>query len=73
MGPVLLAGDLYHYPEEIATGRTPSFEWNADQSKASRAKVAAFLKESGARMWIEHELPRTRRSRSRRSSSSRRA
>jgi N-acyl homoserine lactone hydrolase len=56
MGPVLLAGDLYHYPEEIATGRTPSFEWNADQSRASRAKVAAFLKESGARMWIEHDI-----------------
>lgn len=55
-GPVLLAGDLYHYPEEIATGRTPSFEWNADQSKASRAKIASFLKETGAQMWIEHDI-----------------
>jgi N-acyl homoserine lactone hydrolase len=54
-GPVLLVGDLYHYPEEIATGRTPSFEWNAEASKASRAKVQAFLKESRAEMWIAHD------------------
>ena len=54
-GPVLLVGDLYHYPEEITTGRTPSFEWNVDASKASRAKVQAFLKQSGAEMWIGHD------------------
>jgi N-acyl homoserine lactone hydrolase len=54
-GAVLLAGDLYHYPEEITTGKTPSFEWNADVSKASRAKVQAFLKQSGAELWIEHD------------------
>ena len=54
-GPVLLVGDLYHYPEEITTGRTPSFEWNAESSKASRAKVQAFLKQSGAEMWIAHD------------------
>ena len=34
-GPVLLAGDLYHYPEERTTGRIPTFEFNAEQSKAS--------------------------------------
>ena len=55
-GPVVLAGDLYHYPEEITTGRIPSFEWNADQSKASRAKLAAFLKQTGAQLWIEHDI-----------------
>ena len=36
-------------------GRTPSFEWNAEISEASRAKVAAFLKQTGAEMWIEHD------------------
>ena len=55
-GPVVLAGDLYHYPEEIATGRVPPFEWNADQAKASRAKVAALMKETGAALWIEHDI-----------------
>ena len=30
-GPVLLAGDLYHYPEERTKGTTPTFEFNAEQ------------------------------------------
>jgi N-acyl homoserine lactone hydrolase len=55
-GPVLLAGDLYHYPEERSTGKVPTFEFNADQSRASREKVEAFLKQTGARLWIEHDI-----------------
>ena len=55
-GPVLLAGDLYHYPEERARGITPTFEFNAEMSKASRAKVEALLKETKAELWIEHDL-----------------
>ncbi len=55
-GPVVLAGDLYHYPEEIATGKIPSFEFNVDQSRASRAKVQALLKQTGAKLWIEHDM-----------------
>lgn len=55
-GPVLLAGDLYHYPEERTTGRVPTFEFNAEQSKASRAKIEAFLKQAGAELWIEHDI-----------------
>lgn len=56
MGPVVLAGDLYHYPEERTTGRVPTFEFNADQSRASRQKVEAFLKQNGAQLWIEHDI-----------------
>jgi N-acyl homoserine lactone hydrolase len=55
-GPVLLAGDLYHYPEERTTGRVPTFEFNVEQSKASREKVEAFLKQTGAQLWIEHDI-----------------
>jgi glyoxylase-like metal-dependent hydrolase (beta-lactamase superfamily II) len=55
--PVVLAGDLYHYPEEGPTGRTPIFEFNRAQTLASRAKLAAFLTQTGAEMWIEHDLP----------------
>lgn len=54
-GPVVLAGDLYHYPEEITTGRTPSFEFDAATSAKSRASLQAFLKQSGATLWIEHD------------------
>jgi glyoxylase-like metal-dependent hydrolase (beta-lactamase superfamily II) len=55
-GPVLLAGDLYHYPEERAKGVLPTFEFNADQSRASRARVEALLKQTGAELWIEHDM-----------------
>jgi len=55
-GPVLIAGDLYHYPEERTMNRFPTFEFNKDQSAASRAAVDAFLKKTGAKLWIEHDL-----------------
>jgi len=55
-GPVLVAGDLYHYPEERNSGKTPTFEFNAEQSLASRAAIEAFLKQSKAQLWIEHDM-----------------
>jgi N-acyl homoserine lactone hydrolase len=54
-GPVLVAGDLYHYNEERNTDHVPSFEFNKEQSLASRAKIEEFLKTSGAQLWIEHD------------------
>ena len=55
-GPVVLAGDLYHYPEERATGRTPTFEFNAEQSAASRKKIETFVKQNKAELWIGHDI-----------------
>jgi N-acyl homoserine lactone hydrolase len=55
-GPVLLAGDLYHYPEERSKGVVPTFEFNVEQSRASRARVEALLKQTGAELWIEHDM-----------------
>jgi glyoxylase-like metal-dependent hydrolase (beta-lactamase superfamily II) len=55
-GTIVLGGDLYHYPEERATGRTPTFEFDAEQSRASRAKVEAYLEETGGTLWIEHDI-----------------
>jgi N-acyl homoserine lactone hydrolase len=55
-GPVLLGGDLYHYPEERTTGRVPTFEFDAEQSRASRAKVERLLQETGAELWIAHDI-----------------
>jgi len=55
-GTVVLGGDLYHYPEERATGRVPTFEFNAEQSQASRAKIEKFLKDQHAALWIEHDM-----------------
>jgi len=55
-GTVVLAGDLYHYPEERTTGRTPTFEFAAEQSKVSRARIEKFVEDSGAQLWIEHDV-----------------
>jgi N-acyl homoserine lactone hydrolase len=55
-GPILIAGDLYHLPQEITMHRFPSFEFDKGQSAVSREKIEAFLKQSGARLWIEHDL-----------------
>ncbi len=54
-GPLLVAGDLYHYPEERTMNRFPSFEFNKEQSAKSRAEIDAFLKKTKAQMWIEHD------------------
>jgi len=56
-GPLLLAGDLYHYPEERTFKRFPTFEFNVEQSAASRARMDDFMKTTGAVMWIEHDIP----------------
>jgi glyoxylase-like metal-dependent hydrolase (beta-lactamase superfamily II) len=56
-GGVLLSGDLYHYPEERTLDRVPTFEFNADQTRATRVAIEAFLKETGAQLWIQHDLP----------------
>jgi glyoxylase-like metal-dependent hydrolase (beta-lactamase superfamily II) len=54
-GTIMLAGDLYHYPEEISTGRTPTFEFDPAASRTSRANVQRLLAERGATLWIEHD------------------
>jgi len=54
-GPLLVAGDLYHYPEERSMNRFPGFEFSKEQSAKSREEVDAFLKAHKAQMWIEHD------------------
>src|SRR6195256_1269992 len=55
-GPVLLSGDLYHYPEERKLNRVPTTEFNASQTIASRSVIEAFLKKTGAQLWIQHDF-----------------
>lgn len=55
-GGVLLSGDLYHYPEERTLGRIPTFDFDPDQTRASRAAIETFLKLSGAQLWIQHDI-----------------
>jgi N-acyl homoserine lactone hydrolase len=55
-GPIVLSGDLYHYPEERTLGRLPVAEFNRDQTAASRAELERFLEKTGAQLWIEHDI-----------------
>ena len=54
-GPVLLSGDLWHYPEERKLNRLPIAEFNKDQTTASRQRIDEFLKKTGAQLWIQHD------------------
>jgi len=55
-GNVMLAGDLYHYPEERGSGRVPTFEFNKEQSLASRAMIEDYVKKTNTQLWIEHDF-----------------
>jgi N-acyl homoserine lactone hydrolase len=54
-GPVLIAGDLWHYAAERTASRPPHDEANKEKTLASRAAMEAYLKQSGAQLWIEHD------------------
>jgi glyoxylase-like metal-dependent hydrolase (beta-lactamase superfamily II) len=54
-GPIVLSGDLYHYPEERKLKRVPTFEADPAQTAATREKIEAFLQQSGAQLWIQHD------------------
>jgi N-acyl homoserine lactone hydrolase len=56
-GPLLLAGDLYHLPEERTLDRVPTFDFDAAMTRQTRRKVDAFLHQTGATMWIQHDPP----------------
>ena len=55
-GPVLLSGDLYHYPAERTLDRVPTFEVDAAQTRRTRTAIDAFLKKTGAQLWIQHDF-----------------
>jgi N-acyl homoserine lactone hydrolase len=55
-GNVMLAGDLYHYPEERKLNRIPTFEFNKEQSLASRAMIEDYVKKTNTQLWIEHDF-----------------
>jgi glyoxylase-like metal-dependent hydrolase (beta-lactamase superfamily II) len=54
-GPVLLSGDLYHYPEEITYKKIPPFDTDKEQTAKSRERMAEFVKKNKAQLWIQHD------------------
>ncbi len=55
-GPVVISGDLYHYPEERSLHRVPTFDVDPKQTAASRD---AFMKAANAQLWIQHDFAAT--------------
>ena len=55
-GPVVLSGDLYHYTEERALDRVPTFEFNQQQTRATRVAIDAFLQKTHSQLWIQHDF-----------------
>lgn len=58
-GGIVLSGDLYHYPEERSLGRVPTFEADQAQTTLARAGIEAFLEQSRAQLWIQHDFTST--------------
>lgn len=56
-GPLLLAGDLYHLPEEKTLDRVPSFDFDGEMTRRTRKATDQFLADTGAAMWIQHDPP----------------
>jgi glyoxylase-like metal-dependent hydrolase (beta-lactamase superfamily II) len=54
-GPIVLSGDLYHYPEERELKRMPDEEKTAGTVE-SRRKVEELLSRTGAALWIGHSM-----------------
>jgi N-acyl homoserine lactone hydrolase len=55
-GPLVVSGDLYHYPEERTLNRIPTFDADQRQTAVSRAALDVFLKKAGAQLWIQHDF-----------------
>lgn len=55
-GPVLISGDMYHFPEDRNLHHLPPAEKNNEQSIASRAKIEAIIKQRHAQIWMEHDF-----------------
>jgi glyoxylase-like metal-dependent hydrolase (beta-lactamase superfamily II) len=54
-GPVMLTGDLYHFTENMRTGRMPIFNTNRADTLASMARFQEIARNLRARIVIQHE------------------
>ena len=55
-GPVVLSGDLFHYPNERTLNTFPVAEMSVKQTADSRVALEKFMKETGAKLWIQHDM-----------------
>jgi N-acyl homoserine lactone hydrolase len=55
-GPLMLSGDLYHFPAERTLKKMPTREAANGQTATSREKLEAFMRDTGAALWIQHDV-----------------
>jgi N-acyl homoserine lactone hydrolase len=57
-GPVVLSGDLYHYPQERNASRFITYlgDFDKDQTRVSREALEAFITKTHAQLWIQHDF-----------------
>jgi glyoxylase-like metal-dependent hydrolase (beta-lactamase superfamily II) len=55
-GPVVLSGDLFHFPAERALNRMPNRESENGQTATSRRALEEFMQTTGAALWIQHDM-----------------
>jgi glyoxylase-like metal-dependent hydrolase (beta-lactamase superfamily II) len=55
-GPVMLTGDMYHYPEEVNRDDVPPGEADKALATQTRKAVRAFVQRTGTQLWIGHDL-----------------
>lgn len=55
-GPIVLSGDLYHLEAHRRLKRIRLTDFDRELSAASRASLEQFLEDTGAKLWIQHEL-----------------
>ncbi len=68
-GPVILTGDLYHYAAERSLKKVPNMD-NKEQTTASRANIDQLLTQTGAQLWIQHDIVANAKLKNHRSSTS---
>jgi len=54
-GPVLLSGDFVHFKANWDAKRAPSINYNQEQTIDSINRMDAFIKSTGAQLWINHD------------------
>ena len=55
-GPVILSGDMVHLQYSWTYRIAPSFNFDVPQSMATIDAMKAYAKETGAQLWINHDL-----------------
>jgi N-acyl homoserine lactone hydrolase len=57
-GPIVLSGVLYHFRISREKKRVPTFNVDKQKTLESMEKIEKFVNETGAELWIQHELAR---------------